>query len=223
MILLLATAIAAPAPPLAPGRYGLVIQVATVADTPWFTAVRGSSTSRAIVELDYTASGLRQRQRVCAVSIDGRALARIEVPPAFVAALPERDLSVATPGDGYVVDLGLDVVGFEGDGPLPTSIAGTTDWDGDGHPAATIRLHLPAFGAAELYVVQAARLVLTGVRSGEGVDGTVTVGRFEQATLDARPAWLAMQTRVRVDETRSWFRLRPLPDGAGCEEIPTKR
>ncbi len=204
---------------LEPGRYALTLRVSTLADAPWFPTLRGGSTSHVLVDLTEVGGALVQRGQVCRVDIDGGAIARIEVPDAFLAAQPPREV-VATVVDGtYRADLGLDIVGFSGTGALPTSLASTIDWDEDGRPAATIVVHIPAIGAAEMYVVQAAQMVIEGPVTDGGASGRIEVLRFEQATLGARPNWLAAKTQVRVDSKRSGFTLRPLPAQAGCAEV----
>lgn len=216
---LLAGPVRAAEPGLAPGRYALTLRVATLADAPWFPTVRGGSTSHVLVDLSGAPEAMTQRSRVCRVDIDGGGIARIEVPPAFLAALGPREVTADTSGGRYRVDLGSDVVGYAGDGPLPTDLAQTTDWDGDGHPAATIRVHIPAIGAAQMYVVQAARLVLDGAIGTTGASGSIDVRRFEQKTLGARPGWLASKTEVRVDPTRSGFTLTAIGPEAGCDAV----
>ena len=221
--LLLSSALATPQLPTLPsGRYALELRVATLADAPWFPTLRGGSTSHVLVDITGGEGDTALRSRVCRVDIDGGKIARIEVPAAFLAAQVPRSVP-AELGAGWLrVDLGLDVGGYAGTGPLPTDLDTTTDWDGDGKPAATILVHIPALGTAEMYVVQAAQLVLSGAIDGGGAAGTVEVVRFEQATLGARPGWMAAKTQVRVDPKRSGFTLLPIdPDGT-CADVLTR-
>lgn len=203
---------------LLPGRYALVLKVATLATSPWFPTVPGASTSTVLVDLRRDGEGWTQTGRVCGVVVDGGAIARIEVPPAFLAAMTPSRVVPALEGARFRADLGLDVVGFRG-GALPGSIAETYDWDGDGRPAATIRLHIPALGAAELYVVQAAHVVLDGTITASGVRGGIEVRRFEQETLGASPAWLAAKTHMTVDLPRSGFTMVPVAPDATCADL----
>ncbi len=220
--LFLQSALAAPLLPaetLPSGRYALEIRVATLADAPWFPTLKGGSTSHVLVDLSVGDGAPELRSRVCRVDVDGGKIARIEVPAAFLAAQAPRTVPADLDAGWLRVDMGLDVVGYDGTGPLPTALDATTDWDGDGKPAATILVHIPALGTAEMYVVQAAQLVLSGPIADGGAAGSVEVLRFEQATLGARPGWMAAKTQVRVDPKRSGFTLRPIAADGTCVEI----
>lgn len=208
---------------LMPGRYVLVLKVATLATAPWFPTVPGASTSTVLVDLVREGDGWLQTGRVCGVQIDGGAIARIEVPPAFLAAMTPSRVVPSLDGAHFRADLGLDVVGFRR-GSLPTSLDETYDWDGDGRPAATIRLHIPAIGDAELYVVQAAHVILDGTVTATGIRGGIEVRRFEQDTLGATPSWLAAKTRMTVDLGRSGFTMAPVAPETTCADLaPRKR
>lgn len=220
MIVLLASLAAAEGLP--PGRYALAVDVVTRAELPWFPPTRGGSRSDVLVDLAWEEGVLVQRGRVCRVDIDAGRLATIEVPPAFLAALKPTRAEVVVEGGRYRADLGVETVGFVGD-ILPADAASAADWDGDGRAGATIKLRIPAIGAAEIYVAQVAHLVLSGHLVEGEVRGGIEVRRFEQVTLGAKPGWLAARSRVTVDVPRSGFVLRPIGADAGCGEVLAAR
>ena len=97
----------------------------------------------------------------------------------------ERD----TQGWLYRADLGVERIGYRADsvdGKLPTKIDDPTvyDWDGDGHPGATLRLSVPLLPDGELYVVQRGQSVLNGRVIAPGrIDGGIEVRSFEHRVL----------------------------------------
>jgi hypothetical protein len=67
----------------------------------------------------------------------------------------------------YRADLGVERIGYRNDGEednLPSKIddPAVSDWDGDGHPGATLQLTIPLLPSGELYVVQRGQSILTG-------------------------------------------------------------
>lgn len=203
---------------LVAGRYALALRIATTAEAGWLPTVRSVSTSRVLVDLSEEAGVWRQSTRVCAVDTVGSKLARIEVPPMFIAAIPPKVVVTRVVDGGFYADMGLDSVGFVGD-VMPASIAEAPDWDHDGHPAATVRAKVTVLGGGELYVAQAAWLVLDGRVTEGGAEGPLRVRRFEQRTYGADPGWLAMETKLTADDSRSTFQLIRIAADAGCAEV----
>ena len=73
-------------------------------------------------------------------------------PDKFVAALAKHTYPIQIERDAqgwrYRADLGVERIGYRADsadGKLPTKIddPAVYDWDGDGHPGATLRLSVP--------------------------------------------------------------------------------
>ncbi len=203
---------------LASGSYALSIRVSTVANAPWLPTIRSTSTSRVLVELEEADGQWSQTAKVCRVDIDAGRLARLEIPDAFVAALAIRYSTPIIADGHYRVDLGLDRVGFIGD-TLPTRADQAGDWDGDGFPAATVRVRFGGIGGGQLFIAQAAWFVLDGIVTERGATGKLEVLRFEQRTLGGNPGWLATETTLSADPTRSSFNLEPLVAGAGCADV----
>lgn len=215
MLMLASLALAADLPA---GRYALAIRIATTAEASWLPTVRSVSTSRVLVDLRLEGIEWRQSGRVCAVDIVGSRVARITVPAPFVAAIPAKTVTPRLTDGGYYADMGLDSVGFVGD-VMPATLADAPDWDHDGHPGATVHAKVTVLGRGELYVAQAAWLVLDGQVKDGGATGALRVRRFEQRTYGADPDWLALDTRLTADETRSSFDLIPIAADAGCDEV----
>lgn len=203
---------------LAAGRYALAIRIATTAEASWLPTVRSVSTSRVLVDLRQEGGLWRQEGRVCAVDIVGSRVARITVPAPFIAAIPPKTVTPRMKDGGFYADMGLDSVGFQGD-VLPATLADAPDWDHDGHPGATVLAKVAVLGRGEIYVAQAAWLVLDGQVKDGGATGPLRVRRFEQRTYGADPEWLALDTRLSADESRSSFDLIPIAPDADCEDV----
>jgi hypothetical protein len=166
---------------------------------------------------------------VCAARFEGAVPGvRVEMPPRFVAALGAHSYPIALWSDGggwsYRADLGVEYVGWrrDDDAPLPGRADDPRiyDWDGDGRPAATIRVSLPIVPLGELYVVQRAHSVLRGRVVGAGrIEGWIDVPLFEQAVVAARPGFLRRSPRATQDPGRSRFLLERVPAGATCGDV----
>jgi hypothetical protein len=198
------------------GRYALAIRISTIAEAAWLPTLRSTSTSRVLVELHRDGDGWTQTARVCAVDIAGSRVAQIEVPAPFIAAMPVKTQAPTQHDGRFEADLGLDQVGFVGT-VLPETPP--PDWDGDGHPGATVHARVAVLGGGDLYVAQAAWLELDGTVADGGARGRLRVHRFEQRTYGATPDWLAIQTKLSADEAKSSFVLLPLGAEAGCPEV----
>lgn len=217
-------------PPLAPGTYRLEMEVVSQADVPVFGAARSTTASTSLVRIAAREDGLEQTHRVCDARLEGALpLVRMEMPARFIAALGAHTYPIALWPDAegwrYRADLGVEYVGWHPDdsAPLPTRAddPGVYDWDGDGHPAATLRLTVPVAPAGELYVVQRGHSVLDGrVVAPDRVEGHVLVQRFEQAVIGARP-WFLKRTPdgVMQDPARSRFVLARVAPGAVCTDV----
>ena len=106
-----------------------------------------------------------QSHQVCTFGVlEDSALIRMIFSDKFVAALAKHTYPVQIEKDNqgwlYPADLGVERIGYRtdlADGKLPTKIddPAVYDWDGDGHPGATLRLSVPLLPEGELYVVAA--------------------------------------------------------------------
>ena len=238
--LMFAVGLSAPAagaesdPLLPPGRYGMVLDTATVQKLPFLGDTRGGSRGWLLIDIESEDGGLLQIMRTCDVIVTGLKgkEGRVEVPRAFIDSIPENRRAIevsdgALDGSGaatYHVDLGQNRVGWD---PLradqmPTTDASpaVTDSDGDGLPGATMQLRIPIFGRIDLYVVQHAHISLHGrVEAGALVRGGVTFHHMEQATIGASHALFHASPDMRPDPDRSRFVLRPVPASTTCEDL----
>jgi hypothetical protein len=216
------------ASPLAPGTYRLEMRFASHAALPLIGAVRSTTVSTSLVEIRERGGTLEQTHRVCDARFESPVPGRIEMPPRFIAALGTHSYPIALSEDGagwrYQADLGIEYVGWHSDdgAPLPerSDDPGVYDWDGDGRPAATLRLSLPIVPAGELYVVQRAHSVLDGrIVAADRVEGRIDVPLFEQAVIGARPGFLRRSPRATQDPERSRFVLERVGTGAACADL----
>ncbi len=214
--------------PLAPGTYRLEMRVASHATIPLIGESGSTTVSIALVDLRMRDGALEQTHRVCDARLDGALpIFRIEMPPRFIDALGTHTypvaVSEAVDGWDYRADLGVETVGWRADdGALPTSIDDPRvyDSDGDGAPAATLRLTIPIAPDGELYVVQRGHSILDGrVVSPDRVEGRVDVRVFEQAVVKARPGFLRRSPDVTQDPEKSRFVLERVADGAACADL----
>lgn len=215
MLLLAQAALAAD---LASGRYALALRISTIAEAGWLPKVRSVSTSRVMVDLIAVDGGWRQTTQVCAVDVVGTRLAKITIPDTFVAAIPRKTMYPTLVDGRFQADMGLDSVGFVGD-VMPATLADAADWDKDGHPGATVHAKVAVLGGGDVYVAQAAWLLLDGQVKDGVVEGQLLVRRFDQRTYGGDPEWLGMDTRLTADEKKSSFRMVPVAADAGCAEV----
>jgi hypothetical protein len=230
LLLPLATAASWTAP-FPAGTYAMRLETATLAKVPVLGRTRGGSVSWMVGELAED-GGRAWTWRTCAVEMQGApGKARMGLSPAFIAAMGQKRLEAeVAPAPGgwrFALDMGEDHVGYDPrqTNRLPQDISdpAVTDWDRDGQPAATIDLQVPMVGAVELYVAQRAHVQLAGrTDAATGVtQGSVQFTRFEQRTLGASHRMFDANPEMWPDPDRSGFELRPLPAGAGCEDVQT--
>lgn len=214
MIWLAAAALAAE--PTTDWRLDLVI--ATLAEVPVLGAMRAEGRSVLAVHLTRTAEGWIQEHEVCTSAVhEATRIVRTELPEAFVDALPDARFPATfdpKPGGGYAAAFGPQPVGWSGDGALPDSLTDprVRDWEGDGRPAATVRVTAPFVGTGEVYVVQSGETRLTGTMGEDGViRGSVSVVGYASRVLAATSKLLERGPEVTPDPGRSWFTLTPSP------------
>jgi hypothetical protein len=202
--------------------------MATRAELPVLGATRSAMVSVSLAEVRIVAGGLVQTHRVCSARIDaGRSPARMEVPPRFVAALATHRYPVRVHADArgwrYRADLGVERIGYGPNGhdrlPVRPDDPAVYDWDGDGHPGATLVLVVPALVRGHLYVVQRGHSILDGRVVAPGrIAGTIEVPLLEQAVIGSRPAFLRRAPALVPDRTRSRFTLARV-DAASCADL----
>jgi hypothetical protein len=212
------------------GTYRLEMIMATMSRLPFFGSSKSASKSVSLLEIRKAEKGLVQSHQVCDFRVlEDSAMVKMVFPDKFVAALAKHaypiQLERDTQGWRYRADLGMERIGYRadsGDGKLPTKIddPAVYDWDGDGHPGATLRLSVPLLPDGELYVVQHGRSVLNGrVITPGRIDGDIEVRRFEHRVLGAKPSFLNRSPEIEPDPKRSRFSLSPVPAGTTCESL----
>ncbi|HXV80910.1 MAG TPA: hypothetical protein VEG60_13615 [Candidatus Binatia bacterium] len=216
--------------PLPSGRYRLEMIMTTVSRLPFFGSSKSASKSVSLVEVRRAGADLVQTHQVCAFHVlEDSALIKMIFPDKFVAALAKPTYSIQIKKDGqgwyYRADLGMERIGYRSNGAdskLPTKIddPAVYDWDGDGHPGATLKLSVPLLPEGELYVVQRGHSLLSGrINSPARIDGGIEVRSFEHRVLGARPSFLNRSPEIEPDPKGSRFSMNPVPPGTTCEPL----
>jgi hypothetical protein len=216
--------------PLPLGSYRLEMIMATVSRLPFFGSSKSASKSVSLVEVRRAGADLVQSHQVCAFRVlEDSAMIKMIFPDKFVAALAKHTYPIQIERDAqgwrYRADLGVERIGYRADavdGKLPTQIddPAVYDWDGDGHPGATLILAVPLLPDGELYVVQRGQSILNGrVVTPGRIDGGIEVRSFEHRVLGAKPSFLNRSPEIEPDPKESRFSISPLPAGTTCESL----
>ena len=217
-------------PPLPPGPYRLEMIMASTTRIPFLGTSKSASKSISLVEIRRDGNGWSQSHKVCDVRVlEESAMIKMEFPDKFIAALANHTYPIQFEKDGqgwiYRADLGMERIGYRANGTdekLPAKIddAAVFDWDGDGHPGATLKLSVPLLPAGELYIVQRGQSILTGqvVQPGR-IEGGIEVRQFEQRILGARPGFLARSPEIQPNGKDSRFSLSQIAADSTCESL----
>ena len=212
------------------GTYRLEMIMASTTKIPFFGTSKSASKSVSLVEIRRDSNGIIQNHRVCDFRVlEDSAMIKMVFPEKFIAALAKHSYPIHLEKDGqgwsYRADLGVERIGYRaggGDEKLPAKIDDPTvfDWDGDGHPGATVKLSVPLLPAGELYIVQRGQSILTGrvVQPGR-IEGNLEVREFDQRVLGARPGFLAKSPEIEPNAKDSRFTLSPVPADSTCESL----
>ena len=212
------------------GTYRLEMIMASTTKIPFFGTSKSASKSVSLVEIRHNVSGIIQNHRVCDFRLlEESAIIKMVFPEKFIAALAKHSYPIQLEKDvqgwSYRADLGVERIGYRAnraDEKLPGKIDDPTvfDWDGDGHPGATLKLSVPLFPAAELYIVQRGQSILTGrvIQPGR-IEGNLEVREFDQRVLGARPGFLAKSPEIEPNAKDSRFTLSPVPADSTCESL----
>jgi hypothetical protein len=216
--------------PLAPGAYRLEMIMSSTTRVPFFGTSKSASKSISLVEIKREGAALIQTHKACEFKVlDDSKFIKMIFPDKFVAALARHtyplQLEEDTQGWRYRADLGVERIGYKSNGdenPLPAKIddPAVYDWDGDGKPAATLKITIPLLLDGEFYVVQRGHSILNGriVQPGR-VEGSIETRLFEQRVLGAKPAFLNQSADVQPDPKESRFILTQVADGSTCESL----
>lgn len=217
---------------LPPGAYRLEMIMASTTRVPFFGSSKSASKSVSLVEIRRDGNSLIQNHRVCDFRVlEDSKMIKMIFPEKFISALATHSypIQLAQDADGwsYRADLGVERIGYRNNGaedklPVKVDDPAVFDWDGDGHPGATLQLSIPLLPTGELYVVQRGRSILTGrvVQPGK-VEGNIDVRQFEQRVLDAWPSFLATSPEIVPDAKESRFILTSIPAGTTCAALRT--
>jgi hypothetical protein len=212
------------------GTYRLEMIMASTTKIPFFGTSKSASKSVSLVEIRRDRSGTIQNHRVCDFRVlEDSAMIKMIFPEKFIAALAKHSYPIELEKDAqgwtYRADLGVERIGYRADGgneKLPAKIddPAVFDWDGDGHPGATLKLSVPLLPAGELYIVQRGQSILTGrvVQPGR-IEGGLEVRQFEQRVLGARPGFLAKSPEIEPNAKDSRFTLSQVPGDSTCESL----
>ncbi len=212
------------------GTYRLEMIMASTTKIPFFGTSKSASKSVSLVEIRRDSNGIIQNHRVCDFRVlEDSAMIKMVFPEKFIAALAKHSYPIHLKKDGqgwsYRADLGVERIGYRaggGEEKLPAKIDDPTvfDWDGDGHPGATVKLSVPLLPAGELYIVQRGQSILTGrvVQPGR-IEGGLEVRHFDQRVLGAHPGFFARSPEIETNPKDSRFTLSPVPAHSTCESL----
>lgn len=222
-------------PPDLRGMWRMDLYVVSHAQIP----VLGTTTILAhtimTARIDGTADAQVMHTTPCSLSPQTtRPIATTIVPQRFVDHLPRKDIPVqfertAAGQWSLTADMQPQDVGWRRDRftttagellPPAATHPAVVDFEGDGHPGATLILDAPLFGEIEIYVVQTAHTVLTAsINDAQVIDGTATPARFGQRTIGASNRLFVSNPTITLDGNQSQFRLARVPDNTSCAAL----
>lgn len=216
--------------PLPAGMYRLEMILASISRLPFFGSSKSASRSVSLVEIKRDRTQMIQSHEVCDFRVlEDSAMIKMVFPDNFVAALAKHRYPVQIEKDGpgwrYRADLGIERIGYKptaGDSKLPTKVDDSSvyDWDGDGHPGATLKISVPLLPDGELYVVQRGHSILNGRINKPGrIEGSIEVRSFEHRVLSAWPGFLNRSPEITPEPKESRFSIIPIPSGSSCETL----
>lgn len=232
MLPLLTAAALAQQPPDITGTYRLELRIASTADIPVLgdAQIQAHTTILATVAPDGQ-GGFTQTHTTCHINpVSSLKIAQTSIPQSFIDPMEDKvyPVQLSPRPDGtwsYSADFGPQYIGFDPtrSGNLPPSEPdhpAVIDWEGDGHPGATIHLQAPVFGQVEVYITQLAHTRVSGVRNAEGVvTGGVEVVALKQRSIGAKPSIFASNPKLTQQPGLSRFTLTPVPAGSTCADI----
>lgn len=215
---------------LSPGTYRLEMIMASTTRVPVFGTSKSASKSVSLVEIKREGAALIQTHKPCDFRVlDDSKFIKMIFPEKFVAALATHTYPLQLEKDAqgwrYRADLGVERIGYKSsgnEGALPNKIddPAVYDWDGDGKPAATLKISIPLLPDGEFYVVQRGHSILNGriVQPGK-IEGSIETRLFEQRVLGAWPGFLNRSAEVEPDPKDSRFALIQVPPGSTCATL----
>lgn len=213
------------------GTWKLTLRVANRAAIPLLGDTTVWSVSTYLATVRWDGEQFIQHHVVCDIETRStRRIAEHVLPLAYVRAMPEKTypLGLTPDGDtlGFHADLALIHIGYDplatgGSLPVEDQDNGLIeDWDGDGHPGATVRLKVPVLGVVEVYMVQRMHALIAGVVSSPDlIYGQLALPIVEQRIVGASNVLMRGNPRVEPDPDNSSFRMVRLPQGTTCAEL----
>ncbi len=217
---------------MTPGLYASRQYVSNRALTrPSNRYLRVRTTSVLLHNVRDSGDGLVVETRYCSVEQAPLGRVRTSIGPAFVAAMPVWESSLAAdPGDEspgavriaeHAMALGVDLDDPANDAlPTDDDDPRVVDGDGDGRPGVTVEVD--GFVSGQVYLVQ--RLV-RGLRGTVGPDGRMTgtvIGAGDQVVIGASNGILKAFTpkfEHNPDPERNTFVWVPVPEDSTCESV----
>ena len=190
--------------------------MASTTRVPVFGTSKSASKSVSLVEIKRDGTALIQTHKTCDFRVlDDSKFIKMIFPEKFVAALARHTYPLQLDKDAqgwrYRADLGVERIGYKStanETGLPAKIddPAVYDWDGDGKPAATLKISIPLLPDGEFYVVQRGHSILNGriVQPGR-IEGSIETRLFEQRVLGAWPGFLNQSAEVEPDPKGSRF------------------
>lgn len=215
---------------LPPGTYRLEMIMVSTTRVPFFGASKSASRSVSLVQIYRDGASLTQSHKACDFRVlEDSMMIKMVFPEKFIAALANHTYPVQLEREGqgwsYHADLGVERIGYRDSGiedklPVKADDPAVFDWDGDGHPGATLKLSIPLLPTGELYIVQRGQSILTGrvVRPGR-IEGNIEVRQFDQRVIGAWPGFLAKSPEIEPDPKESRFTLSPVAEDTSCEML----
>jgi len=215
---------------LPPGAYRLEMIMASTTRVPFFGTSKSASKSISLVEIKRDGTALIQTHKACDFRVlEDSKFIKMIFPEKFVAALAKHSYPLQIDKDAqgwrYRADLGVERIGYKSNGnetalPIKIDDPAVYDWDGDGQPAATLKISIPLLPDGELYVVQRGHSILNGRIIQPGIiEGAIETPLFEQRVLGAWPGFLNQSAEIEPDPKESRFILTQIANGSTCESI----
>jgi hypothetical protein len=178
-----------------------------------------------------TGTGYVGTHKACSLdAISTRSIVYTEIPQAFVDALPHQTWvpELSRSGDHWKIHIEMPrlAIGYVATSaavgvPQEASDPRVFDWDGDGHIAATVNLHVPVFGIVEIYTAQRAQSILDGTIGANGrIEGDALLAILEQRTLGASNSLFAANPKIRPHPDPSPFRMERVSADTTCDSLP---
>lgn len=227
MLWALTAAVAQPGSPAdLEGVWALRISVVTANEVPVVGSLRSTSRTwvRAVIRRE--GDDWVQDHRVCASAVSG-GVVKSRLPSAFTRSVPRKtypvDLEPCAGALSYRADLAVYTAGFDpacAKVPSDPEDRCTIDFEGDGHPGATIEVKVPLFDWAQVYVAQKNHLVLEGRTDGpDRIEGQIEVLDLENRVLGASKRIFARDPKSDLIPGASRFTMVRLHEDDGCGAV----